>query len=416
MQGLVEMTCKSSKTSLLAIPIHRQCIGILFIFFGLGMGVSAQDTLIVPIDKDKHEMSFSIRENGWILTSAISPSGEEALLGRSAIKQYSLYIPQFFYLKRLGSVLFQDTIEAAVFHQLEASGLFFAIDLNRNHDFQDEEVIPIKEDVPFYYELTVPIKTEFRKDKSYNIPLKLLYSSATGAISITSLMKYDINYSLPDTFLKVELNVGVYYPNFIFKTQEIGKEIFENKNYLLGEPFLFMGQYWVFQNLDILNETIELIRFKKGAEPKGYKQGYFVDLNRLFLGHLIPKEVINRSDSSLFILYFWGSWCQPCVQNMPATNQIGAWAKGKDGIHMYGVAFMRSNQNKTDVRAFERKHDLSFFNFTESPKQSFHPMINKLRVNNYPTYLLIDGRGEILHRGATAKDLWEALDNYGKVE
>lgn len=150
------------------------------------------------------------------------------------------------------------------------------------------------------------------------------------------------------------------------------------RNYLLGEPFLFMERYWVLQNLDIGNHTIELIRFPISIKPKGYKQGYYVDFDSLFIEHTLPVEVANRSDSSLFVLYFWGSWCQPCIKNMPKTNKIGQLAREMDKLNMYGVAYMRRDETTPDLRRFEDEHGLSFHSYTEKYKGDKKPMFHQL--------------------------------------
>lgn len=166
------------------------------------------------------------------------------------------------------------------------------------------------------------------------------------------------------------------------------------------------------QNLDIDKQTIELVRFPTNTRPKGYKQGYYVDLDSLFADHDIPEEVHNRTDSSLFLLYFWGSWCQPCVKNMPKTNKIGKLAKASDRLSMYGVAVMMSGQVEKEIREFEKEHTLTFPNFVESFDGPYS-LIRKLLIMRYPGYYLFNSEGKIIFKGSRTKGLWNSMSQYG---
>jgi thiol-disulfide isomerase/thioredoxin len=312
------------------------------------------------------------------------------------------------------SVPFQDTVYASIFHQQEVEGTYFAIDKNRNQDFLDDEVTPIVENIPVRYELPVSGVLNGNEESEYKIPLKLEYKSGRKGLLITSLLKYDIEYSFADTALRVVLNVGTYYPNFTIETPKVGTDELVKKNFLLKEPFFFMERYWVLQNLDIKNHTIELIRFPKGIKPKGYKQGYYVDVDSLFADHGIPEEVQNRTDSSLFLLYFWGTWCHPCVKNMPKTNKLGQLAKGTDRLSMFGVALMSRGQVEQDIREFEKEYTLTFPSFVESFEAPHH-FIRKLLNMRYPSYYLLNNKGRIIYKGENTPELWRALEKHGNI-
>jgi thiol-disulfide isomerase/thioredoxin len=274
------------------------------------------------------------------------------------------------------------------------------------------EILPFK-----IWALVYPYKSNkeyFIDESEYKIPLKLEYKSGRKGLLITSLLKYDIEYSFADTALRVVLNVGTYYPNFTIETPKVGTDELVKKNFLLKEPFFFMERYWVLQNLDIKNHTIELIRFPKGIKPKGYKQGYYVDVDSLFADHGIPEEVQNRTDSSLFLLYFWGTWCHPCVKNMPKTNKLGQLAKGTDRLSMFGVALMSRGQVEQDIREFEKEYTLTFPSFVESFEAPHH-FIRKLLNMRYPSYYLLNNKGRIIYKGENTPELWRALEKHGNI-
>jgi thiol-disulfide isomerase/thioredoxin len=335
--------------------------------------------------------------------------------------RFPLYLPRILTLseftdynyKREDSP-FHDTVYASVFYQEEVGGMYFAMDINENQDFLDDEVIPILKNTPFRYDLPVSISSSGHPKKEMILPLKIEYKSKSNEIWVTNLLKYDIEYELGDTSLQIELNVGTYHPNFSLLTPAPGFNKLIHRFYLLSEPFLFNDNFWMLQNLNIDKQTIELVRFPTNTRPKGYKQGYYVDVDSLFADHGIPEEVQNRTDSSLFLLYFWGTWCHPCVKNMPKTNKLGQLAKGTDRLSMFGVALMSRGQVEQDIREFEKEYTLTFPSFVESFEAPHH-FIRKLLNMRYPSYYLLNNKGRIIYKGENTPELWRALEKHGNI-
>lgn len=386
-----------------------------------GYFATAQDTLVLPIVKGEHELPIpSSIEKGLIMASAVVSNSEEDQLNlRSKDYQFPLYVPRILTLSEFTDYDYQrkdspfhDTVIASVFYQEEVGGMYFSIDINDNQDFLDDEVIPILENKPFRYELPVSISSSEYSKKEMTLPLQIEYKSNSNEIWVTNLLKYDIEYELGDTSLQIELNVSTYHPNFSLLTPAPGLNKLIYRFYLLSEPFLFNNNFWMLQSLNIDKQTIELVRFPTNTRPKGYKQGYYVDLDSLFSDQGIPEEVQNRTDSSLFLLYFWGTWCQPCVKSMPKNNKIGKAAKENDKFSMFGVALMKSGQKKADVRKFEQENSLTFSSFVETFKEP-HYFIRKLLNMRYPSYYLFTSDGKIIHKGSRLEDVWEVLSKYG---
>lgn len=398
----------------------RLCIFSVF-FLVFNYLIVAQDTLVLPVIKGEHEVPLpSGIEKGLIMSSAVASedNGRHLNLKNSDLR-FPLYLPRILTLseftdynyKRENSP-FHDTVYASIFYQEEVEGMYFSMDINENEDFLDDEVIPISTSTPFRYDLPVSISSSQYSKMDMTIPLQIEYKSNSNEIMVTNLLKYDLEHELVDTSLQIELNIGTYHPNFslLAFSPRLNKPI--HRFYLLSEPFLFNNNFWVLQNLNIDNETIELVRLPMNSRPKGYKEGYYVDLDSLFVDHGIPEEVKNRTDSSLFLLYFWGTWCHPCIKSMPGTNEIGKAAQENERFSMYGVALMKSRQSEVDVREFEKENNLTFSSFVE-PFKGPHSIIRKLLNMRYPSYYLFTGDGKIIHKGSRSEDLWKVLSKYG---
>jgi len=402
------------------VSAFRVVVGILSFLSFINLSV-AQDTLVLPIVKGEYELPLpnSGGQNGWIMSFVVKPGDKISSQKIGSGHQFPIYVPRILSLSEYADgqpsnmeQSLSDTVYAYVFHKESGEGMYFSMDLNKNQDFLDDDSVPILENTPFRYELPTIISSGDGPEKELVLPLKIEYRSTSNELLVTNLLKYDIQYEWWDTTLDVALTLGTYMPNFSFETAAPGLKGHIFRNYLLGEPFLFMNRFWVLQNLNIENNTIELVQFPPKTRPIGYKKGYFVNLDSLFSDHRIPPEVRDRGDSALIVLYFWGTWCQPCIKNMPKTQKIGDLAMESEKLSMFGVSLLKSNQTEKDIREFEKENDIHFPNFVESMDGNFS-LIRKLRNISYPNYFLFNTAGKILYRGRKSEELISVLSEFG---
>jgi thiol-disulfide isomerase/thioredoxin len=406
--------------------LNTRLLVMFLSFLTIHIFASAQDTLILPITKGEYELPLNTSggSDPWIMAVAVVADSTKKFHSSENISgyQYPLYVPRIFSITeytdddyKRKALLFHDTIYASVFHRDGMEGLFYAMDINKNKIFLDDEVIPISENEPIRYELPIRIPSNGNQNKEIILPLEVEYKAKYNKIRVTNLLKYDIEYEWMDSKLQLELEIGGYQPNFSVLSPSATSKKGNYRNYLLGEPFLFMNRFWMLQKLDMENNTTELVRFPRNTKPIGYKKSYYVELDSLFSDHYIPEKVKNRSDSSLFVLYFWGTWCPPCIKNMPKTKKISQLAQETDKLSMFGVALLKSGQVEEDVREFEKENKLKFSNFVESFKGNAS-LVRKLRNISYPNYYLFNHEGKIIHKGRETGKLRNILSKYGVEE
>jgi len=97
------------------------------------------------------------------------------------------------------------------------------------------------------------------------------------------------------------------------------------------------------------------------------------------------KEETNRLDS--FALYFWATWCKPCVRKikkLESSNYI------HDGIKYIPICI---KSNKNSLNDFKKKNDLSFTQFTMPDK-----LVNDLGIYQVPTILILKNNGDVIRR------------------
>ncbi|MGM0635000.1 MAG: redoxin domain-containing protein [Bacteroidota bacterium] len=93
----------------------------------------------------------------------------------------------------------------------------------------------------------------------------------------------------------------------------------------------------------------------------------------------------NRSKSKVVLINFWGSWCPPCVAEMPELQEL--YDDYGDKVDFYFVA----HDKEKSVEKFMQKHQYDF--------PVFYPINdppNPIAANSLPTTYVISKSGEIV--------------------
>ena len=101
---------------------------------------------------------------------------------------------------------------------------------------------------------------------------------------------------------------------------------------------------------------------------------------------------ITLSDlrGAVVLINFWGTWCGPCLQEIPHLVRLSHQLKTK-GLEVIGIALDSGNPN--DIQAFMAEHGMDYavwMGDLAMVKKRFHVM-------GFPTSLLIDREG-LIHK------------------
>ncbi len=148
----------------------------------------------------------------------------------------------------------------------------------------------------------------------------------------------------------------------------------------------------------------------------GYRVGEVIeDMNFMTVDN---KVFNNRGKEGTFILYnFWGTWCAPYIQNMPKLKAFSQTEKAKVfKIVSISVEFGFSNSLDSNVMYVKRKMKELEMDWDNVYEQNFKNLKKiksgkKLEINNnmlkdklniqaFPTYIITDFNGLILHRSS----------------
>ncbi|MBX9782041.1 MAG: TlpA family protein disulfide reductase [Chitinophagaceae bacterium] len=155
--------------------------------------------------------------------------------------------------------------------------------------------------------------------------------------------------------------------------------------------------------LDSISSNGDLVFFKEvGTNPamKGLQAGGTIKSieGEDFINNKYIEITLNNKQSNKYsLLHFWGSWCGPCIENIPKLKELHN--KYNDNVLIISLPY-ESTIDTTKARALIRKFDINWtqiIQFRDAPF-SKPAVIKDLRIDAFPTYILLNSKGEILVR------------------
>jgi thiol-disulfide isomerase/thioredoxin len=306
---------------------------------------------------------------------------------------------------------------------------FMIADANRNKDFSD--------DIKYEYDI------DFRKDPHSNIDLIdkqpiteysfedctkgniqvynrrfVIYPDINNPFSVSnknpkkerqyfSVLKFRDFWQGETTInnKKIEFYFHGYrntYGIIYVKPKEIsfkkGNENFNGQfRHNLADTLSIAGSLFMLDsiNSDISKLYLREIRKKEnnygnvvGEEVKNFK---YLDLNNKKNEF---KDILNQKKYTL--LEFWGTWCGPCIAMTPKLKEINS--KYSKKLNILSIA----NDNLPNIKKYILKNKMNWkFGYIPEKKPWENELIKQLKVNFYPTFILLNSKGEILSRGNT---------------
>jgi len=122
----------------------------------------------------------------------------------------------------------------------------------------------------------------------------------------------------------------------------------------------------------------------------------------------IDGDTIRLSDLRGKVLYvdFWGTWCYPCLQELPHSLKLHETFEGEDVAFVF-IGLESSGEQLDDWKAFvQGERSFSYAPFLEqrvypgvhllAEGQFGNPALDPFKINYAPTYMLVDGAGRIV--------------------
>lgn len=97
------------------------------------------------------------------------------------------------------------------------------------------------------------------------------------------------------------------------------------------------------------------------------------------------------------LLNFWGTWCPPCLEEIPDLIQLDKTYRGR-GVDVIGIA--ANEPNASTLRDWCRAHDVKY-----RQAMATDQMLDAYgQIHSLPISVLIDGRGRIRYRWEDPRD------------
>lgn len=118
---------------------------------------------------------------------------------------------------------------------------------------------------------------------------------------------------------------------------------------------------------------------------KGIPEFKCTDVN----GNEVSNEIFK--DSKITLVNLWGTWCGPCVAELPSLQEI--YDEGKDkGVSVVGIVEDGMN-NEEEVKKILEQSNVKFINIV--PDEKFYDDFVTL-CSSYPASLLVDSDGNVV--------------------
>lgn len=304
-------------------------------------------------------------------------------------------------------------------------------DLNRNGTFIDDSVY--YKDTSFFANrngLFIPVTlkfwhvTEFKKTIEFKIlpdaqlPKKYrdaMFNSWGGARKI---MQGRLHVGEDSFLVKLFLNdKHLIYSKFssnysVSNTNENDFQLFSTGYPIYSfKDSLYIGNHiLMLDKVSILGDTIFFRKVGENEVLKGVQTGAV--LKSVYGTHLstgVFEDIsLKRTDSKYTLLHFWGSWCGPCIANLPKLKAFANEMNEK--VEFIGFPY-EQQEDTLKTKKLIQQYELNWkqlIQFRDHPFQK-PDMAKQLAIEHFPTYMLIDRTGKILVRSSNLEDVMHVV-------
>jgi|JI9StandDraft_1071089.scaffolds.fasta_scaffold02478_3 thiol-disulfide isomerase/thioredoxin len=232
-------------------------------------------------------------------------------------------------------------------------------------------------------------------------PLKKLYNQYIGL---------SLNSKLPESEQKI---YKTFIQNILLAEEKVSEEfVVENRSNVVG-AYIFAKHM---RHTRVSKQDSIYKLFDTPIQNSKYLKDMrtWID-SRLTLqkGNAVPdvkgigpdnkKVLLSDLKGKYVVLDFWGSWCAPCIVGFPKMKAY--YQKYSDKVEFLGIAC--KDERNAWIKAIE-KHELPWKHILNDSNLD---LTNKFAIKGFPTKVLIDQQGNLVHVfNGEGDDFYEALD------
>jgi thiol-disulfide isomerase/thioredoxin len=179
--------------------------------------------------------------------------------------------------------------------------------------------------------------------------------------------------------------------------------------YRPGDTIYLNKQIYLFKNVSVSGDSISLEHLGELDKNFGIAEGYYA-FRQKFNNIQDGKSYEIGTSKKYTLIDFWGTWCVPCLE---LTDELKRMQEdyGKEKFQIVSIAY---DDNEQTVLNYLIKKDINWINGYDDMKNSI--FCSKFKVNDFPTFILLDKEGKIIKRGVGKDALEEIIKILKSVE
>jgi thiol-disulfide isomerase/thioredoxin len=155
----------------------------------------------------------------------------------------------------------------------------------------------------------------------------------------------------------------------------------------MGDSYRLQGKFSIkFDLATELGDSLRIIQYPAKDDIVGFRVGERIE--KLDFQDLTGATVAQHNGKPYTVLDFWGTWCGPCIAGLPQLKAF--YETYKDRLTLVSVAYDR---DKNKVKQFIDDKQMPWLHkFEVQGSLKEDDWVKILRVECYPTFILIDNR------------------------
>ena len=327
----------------------------------------------------------------------------------------------------------------------EKTEKYVIVDCNNNLDFGDEKLYTFS-----LKDYAIPPYSSEQYALCPQIKVKMSFQECSDCCIIDLVLnpfysdKSESKYNSEDQY---HLDTGVFTNFYQQGSFDIGgKQVFVNESKSSDfslpcpyEPINSSSRYRFFQVEDTisplsysLGDTVSLVERKIhirdfdnnklyldeiGAALDSSRVGsYLPDLYSTSLYDSTTTHLNSLMKNKYVFIDFWGSWCGPCIATLPALKEFYDKVKKRNDVLVLGIA-LEHKKDLDKLKKIIKENNVAWINVWNnfSRIKSLDSVHGKLRIESFPTYMIIDKEGKIVYKDNSMYKEQEAVELFMKL-
>lgn len=205
----------------------------------------------------------------------------------------------------------------------------------------------------------------------------------TGSPHVTdSILNYGIIKYTPDPLLRQMILTERFSQNLKHGNIDL---IEENRNFIeeyITEPFL---------KEPLIDKYEKQKNFLEN--PKVSAKAIINELSESKASDII-KEILEKNTGKLIYIDFWGTWCGPCIAEMPNSKKLMSEYREEDAAFVY--ICVNSEEKNWKAKLSELQIDGQHYLLSDEQSKEIR---NLFEIRGIPFYILYDKNGKMIDKG-----------------